>query len=217
MLSVSLESRRVELPDGRSCHALEWNGETVLVDDSATIGLDIYMLSRDDSVDGVERFARIVTMMFVDPDFAYMACDYSMEAFGELVGHVCREVFGIETDPARIPGEPDLFDLEQDAAAIRTSLRMAYGIDWDEARDVVSWGEFVTLVSMLPIDTPLGTRMYYRNPENRPKPGKHNREQVAEFDRLAKLLALEEKGSHDDAGDANRAMSDVALALCAIA
>lgn len=218
MTPLSLETRRMPLPDGRSASALDWNGETVLVDNSASNALALYMALRDGRPSEREQAIDVISMMFVDPDAAYLACDYSMHEFGRLVRHVARETFGIVMDPdAAAPSEPDLFDLEQDAPAIRTSLRMAYGIDWDEARDVISWGEFLALMASMPIETPMGARMYYRNPENRPKPGKHNREQVAEFDRLAKLLALEEKGSHDDAGDANRAMNDVALSLCAIA
>lgn len=218
MIPVSLDCRRVALPDGSSAHALDWNDETVLVDDSASNALGIYMAFRDGSAAEHEKATDIISMMFVDPDAAYLACDYSMEEFGRLIRHVSSEVFGIVADPgAAVPSGPDLFDLEQDAPAIRTSLRMAYGIDWDEVRDVISWGEFLALMASMPLETPMGARMHYRNPENRPKPGKHNKEQVREFDRLANLLALDEKGSHDDAEDANRAMNDVALSLCAIA
>lgn len=218
MLGVSLEERRVGLDDGRSARVLDWNGEAVLVDDSASNGLAIYLEFADDAPSEHDKAASIIETMFVDPDDAYMACDYSMAGFSELVRFVAREVFGIEADPsAPTSSEPDLFDLERDAAAIRTSLRMAYGIDWDEARDVISWGEFITLVASLPPDTPLGTRMYYRNPANRPKPGKHNGEQVSEFDRLASLFALDTQGSHDTVEDASNAMDDVALSLCALA
>ena len=67
-------------------------------------------------------------------------------------------------------------------------------------------------------ETPLGLRIYYRNSDNRPKKTKHNKEQVAEFDKLHRLFALDQKhpkqkSSHDSAKAANNAMNDFAMAL----
>lgn len=216
MIPTSLSTRRTVLPDGSSACAYPFKGEDVLVNDSASNALEIYLLYQDESVDEEEKALREIGMIFVNPDDAYLACDYSMATFGDLIHKVLLEVFGIETRET-VSNEPELFDVVEDAALIRTSLRMAYNIDWDEVRDFVSWVEFLTLIWSLPYETPLGARMYYRNPKNRPKPDKYNKEQVKEFDKYASLFALNKKqSSHDNAEDANSAMTDVALSLAAL-
>lgn len=218
MLSVSLENKRIKLEGGKSACSIDWNGESVLVDDSASNALDIYMLFQNEDAPEQDKSIKIIEKMFVDPDAAYLACDYSMAEFGKLINFVNINVFGIVSDPdAPAPDGPEVFDLEQDAAIIRTSLRIAYGADWENIRGAISWGEFMALIYSLPYETPLGMRMYYRNPANRPNPNKHNKEQVKEFDKYASLFALNRKtSSHDTVEDANSAMTDVALSLAAL-
>lgn len=215
MIPTSLSTRRTVLPDGSSACSYPFNGEDVLVNDSASNALEIYLLFQDKSVDEEEKALREIEKIFVNPDDAYLACDFSMATFGDLIHKVLLEVFGIETRET-VANEPELFDVVEDAAVIRTSFRMAYGIDWDSVRDTISWTEFLSLIYSLPHETPLGIRMYYRNPVNRPKPDKHNKEQVKDFDKYASLFALKKSSSHDTVEDANSAMTDIALSLAAL-
>lgn len=215
MRPIDLTSKRVTLADGSSVLPYQWNGEEVLVCDNALVATKIFLMFRDQDMEQGEKAARIISLMFADPDDAFMACDYSPEEFGKLVNSVIWDVYGIDNTGRRTQ-EP-MWDIEEDAAFIRASLRMAYDIDWDEQRERISWAELVYLIASLPYETPLGMRMYYRNKENRPKRTKHNKEQVAEFDRLHKLFALKKptqnRGSHDSAEVANSKMNDFAMAL----
>ena len=51
-----------------------------------------------------------------------------------------------------------VWDLEEDAARIRTSFRQAYGIEWDEVRGRISFAEFVALVK---VKNPYDRRVAY--------------------------------------------------------
>lgn len=213
MIAASLTTERAELPDGTTALPYEWEGESVLVRDSARNGVEIARLFMDPDMPAEEKAGRVVLAMFADPEDAYCAADYSNERFGELIRAVAWDVFGINAGGHH--DEPPLWDLGEDAAMIRASLRQAYGLDWDEARGQISWHEFLVLVGSLPIDTPLGRAMYYRNAKNRPEKTKYNRKQVEEFDRLHNLFKLNKtrKGSHDRVEAQQHAMDDMALAF----
>lgn len=214
MIATDLTANRIKLDNGSSAYPYKWKNEEILVRDNALIATKIFLLFRDQKMDQNEKAKKILSLMFVDPDDAFIACDLDSNAFAQLVNAVVWDVYGI--DNAGRKTQEALWDIEEDAPYIRTSLRMAYDIDWDEERNQLSWSEFVYLIASLPYETPLGTRIYYRNKENRPKKTKHNKEQVAEFDRLHKLFALKkptQKGSHDSAEVANNKMNDFAMAL----
>lgn len=213
MIAASLTSERVKLKDGTTALPFEWEGERVLVRDSARNGVEIARLFMDPAMPVEEKAGRVVFAMFADPEDAYCAADYSTERFGELISAVAWDVFGINAGGHE--DEPPVWDIEQDAAMIRASLRQAYGIDWDEERGRISWHEFLTLIGSLPIDTPLGRAMYYRNADNRPEKTKYNAKQVEEFDRLHSLFKLNrtQKGSQDRIETQQHAMDDMALAF----
>lgn len=213
MIAASLTSERVKLADGETALPYEWEGERVLVRDSARNGVEIARLFADQDMPVEEKAGRIVRLMFADPDDAYCAADYSTERFGELINSVAWDVFGINAG-GHEDGAP-VWDIEEDAARIRASLRQAYGIDWDEERGRISWHEFLVLIGSLTTDTPLGRAMYYRNAKNRPEKTKYNRKQVEEFDRLHNLFKLNKtrKGSHDRVEAQQHAMDDMALAF----
>lgn len=214
MIPVSLKTKRIELPDGSTAYPYRWNGETVAVSDNASNMLDVISLFGDPDMAEDDKAPQVIEKLFADPDDAFAACDYDPAEFGMLVEAVVWDVCGLNLGK-RASDEP-LWDIEQDASAIRASLRMAYGIGWDEVRDSIPWSEFVALVAGLPYETPLGYAMHYRDKRNRPKPDKYNKKQVAEFDRLHRLFAIKSdqktRSSHDSIETANRAMDDLALA-----
>lgn len=216
MIPLDLTTKRTLLEDGSSAFAYRWHGEDILVRDNANTALKIFLLFNDEEMDENDKAVQIIGLMFADPDDAFMCCDYDGEEFGKLINAVTWDIFGIDNSGSRT--SQALWDVCEDAAFIRTSLRMAYDIDWDEERDKIPWAEFVHLVAALPYETPLGLRIYYRNNDNRPKKTKHNKEQVVEFDKLHRLFALEQKhpkqkSSHDSAKAANNVMNDFAMAL----
>lgn len=215
MLPIDLTTERIELEDGSCAYPYLWNGEEILIRDDAKTVVKIYQLLNDNEVDENEKAVKVISLIFADPDDAFMCCDYEAQEFGKLINAITWDIFGIDTTGNRT--QEALWDLTEDAPFIRASFRMAYDIDWDKVRDSMPWTEFVYLIAALPYETPLGMRIYYRNKENRPKKTKHNKEQLAEFDRLHRLFALKQptkqKGSHDSADVANNAMNDFALAL----
>ena len=215
MDAASLTAPRVRLEGGGTALRMPWNGEDVLVRDDSLTALKVAALFADEGMPEDEKPALVIPLLFADPDAAFLACDYSVPEFGRLISAAVQQVYGIDNTggPQRAP----LWDPEEDAAAIRTSLRMAYGIDWDASAPSLPWAEFVALVWSLPRETPMGARIFYRNPDNRPKRMKRgaNKEEIAEFDRLHRALALKKKrkGSHDSAEASNAAMNDLALAV----
>lgn len=217
MIDAALTTERIILEDGRSAVYYPWRNEKVLITDNAMNAVTIYSLMSGEDA-GEKNAEHIIALIFADPSDAFCACDYDPAEFGQLVSSALWDVFGIDNVGGRT--EDPLWDPVEDAALVRTSLRAAYGIDWDRDRWAMSWTEFVTLVSALPIETPLGAAIYYRDKRNRPKPTKTNGEMVEEFDRRHRLLALKksnQEGSHDDAIASNAAMNDAALAINAIA
>ena len=213
MIPVSLTTERVLLPDGSTAYPYQWNGETVPVRDNAANVLEIIALYNDRETPEDEKGEQIVERLFADPNEAFLACDFDHADFGKLIEAVTWDICGL--DLGERESDVPIWDAEEDAAAIRTSLRMAYGIEWDAIRNAVPFSEFVALISGLPYETPLGCAMHYRNPKNRPEKDKYNKKQVAEFDRLHEIFKLNKKreGSHDRIEKSNGAMDDLALAL----
>ena len=213
MIPVSLSTRRIELPDGSTAYPYPWHGETVAVADNASNVLDIIALFGDEDMSEEVKAPKVIERLFPDPEDAFCVCDYDPAEFGRLIEAVMWDVCGLDLGE-RTTDEP-LWDIEDDAEAIRTSLRMAYGIWWDEVRDTIPWAEFTALVAGLPYETPLGYTMYYRDKRNRPKPDKYNKQAVSDFDRRHEALKLNKtrKGSHDRVEASSNAMDDLALAF----
>lgn len=211
MISASLTANRTTCrrADGLVVRALayEWRGRDVPIADSADNVLRIIEAVRGAASDD-DKVTRIASMLFPDAAAVEQVCAKDAQAFGALLKDTLRDVCGIELGG---DGSPRLWDAEEDAALIRVSLRAAYGVDWDAVREHIPFGEFCALVASLGTDTPLGFAMHYRNPENRPKPDKYNKDLVAEFDRLHAALALGPQGANVEGR--NAAMSDMARAL----
>jgi len=216
MITADLTATRVVLEDGSTAMAYPWRGGDVTVRDSAADGLRVILAFRDRTMDETAKALAIIPLIFLDPDAAWLACDYDPTAFGELIRGVCLDVYGLDVGGGHT--EEPFWDPEEDAALIRTSLRQAYGIDWDRDRDRMAWGEFCALVQTLPMETPLGAMIHYRNPATKPKATRHNAAMREEWDRLHRLCAL--KDVRDGAGGVEsqaRAMDDMAAALSAAA
>ena len=216
MIATDLTTRRVELPDGGRALPYEWEGETVLVRDDAETVLECISLLRDEDAPAEEKSRRFMGLFFADWRDAYAACDYDPARLGRLIEDAVWDVCGLDIAGGRQHDRP-LWDPVEDAAIIRTSLRQAYGIDWDEVRGEVSFAEFVALVGGVPRDTPLGMAIHYRNPKTRPKPAKRgaNRKEIEEWDRLHRALALRCRSSRGagEKGQSDGAMRDAFAAL----
>ena len=211
-MATSLTARRETLPDGQLALAYQWHGEEVLVRDDAMTVLRCIEALSDDGMPDEERGKRFVELLFADLAEAFVACDFDPRALARLASDAAWDVCGIDLTGTR-PCEEPVWDPEEDADRIRTSFRQAYGIDWDEEREHVTFAEFVALVGGCPRDTPLGRAIWYRSPATRPKRSKHNKQEVEEWDRLHRAYALRRRrrASGSDTGDA--AMRDTFAAL----
>ena len=216
MIATDLTTRRVDLPGGGRTLPYEWEGETVLVRDDAETVLRCVSLLREEGVAAEEKSRTFMSLFFADWREAYAACDYDPRELGRLIDAAVWDVCGLDLRGDRRHDEP-LWDPVEDAAIIRTSLRQAYGLDWDEVRGEVSFAEFVALVGGVPRDTPLGAAIHYRNPKTRPKPAKKgvNKKEIEEWDRLHGALALKGRSSRGDSekGQSDGAMRDAFAAL----
>lgn len=217
MIHTDLTIDRKILSDGSSAFPYLFHGQEILIRDDAKTAIKIFNLFQDKEADENIKAIEIIESIFVDAQEAYIACDFDNTLFGELINSVIWEIYGIDNQGGNKTTSEPLWDLDEDSALIRISLRMAYGVEWDEIREKIPWSEFIYMVSSLPHETPLGMRIYYRNINNKPKKTKYNKEQIDEFMRFHKLFALKPKqtGSHDSAEVANTTMNDFALALCA--
>lgn len=213
MIATDLTTRRVPLKGGGAALAYRWGGEEVLVRDDALTVLRCIRALTDAEATPEARADRFTSLIFADRMAALTACDYSAAEFERMCCEVAWDVCGLDLDGTRATEEP-VWDIDEDAAIIRTSLRQAYGIDWDEECASLSFAEFVALVGGCPYETPLGRAIYYRTPSTRPKANKHNRKEIQEWERLHKAYALHKGRSSRGAREgSDAAMRDAFAAL----
>jgi nicotinate-nucleotide adenylyltransferase len=203
----------VRLPDGTSATRYPWNGEEVLVRDDALTIIRVIEVLTDEGKSDDQRRDEFLALFFVDWADAWCACDYDAAEFVRMRDAAVWDMCGLDLTGDR-PHETPLWDLEEDAARIRTSFRQAYGIEWDEVRGRISFAEFVALVGGCPQDTPLGAAIHYRNPATKPKPTKYNRQEVEAWNAAHKAFELGKgRSSHGSKEGSDAAMRDVFAAL----
>ncbi len=191
---------------GRPWHVHTVCGRAVRVHDDLCTALAVRDMLGDDVLDGREKGALAIRMLAVDPDaFAEAFRGRLQEALDEVLG----SVFGIREGPAP-RGRP--FDWDHDRARIVATARGAYGLSWEGLRDL-PYTEACTLMALSPEDSPLGQAIHYRLAE-RPRPTRHNREQLEAFDRLRRFYALPEGGASDSV-EAKNAAATAAFARLA--
>ncbi len=213
MISTSLTSEHVELPDGRLAYPYPFRGEQVLIRDDAMSMITAVKALTDDDMTQEERQDQFVGSFFADPAGALTSCDYDPRTFAELVNQAVWDVCGVDLDGNHEHDEP-LWDMDEDADLIRVSFRTAYGIDWDRARNMVTFAEFCTMCACAPYETPLGRAIHFRDRRTRPKPTKHNKQEVAAWDKAHAACRLGKKRSRTGGmQQKNAAMNDVFSAL----
>ena len=172
MLPAALTAERVRLPDGTSATRYPWNGEEVLVRDDALTIIRVIEVLTDEGKSDDQRRDEFLALFFVDWADAWCACDYDAAEFVRMRDAAVWDMCGLDLTGDR-PHETPLWDLEEDAARIRTSFRQAYGIEWDEVRGRISFAEFVARRSARPSTT--ATRRPSRSQPNttgrRSRPG----------------------------------------------
>ena len=181
-------------------------------DDALTV-LRCIALLQDESATPEEKSGEFIPLFFADPGDAFTACDYDPADLGRLIEAAVWDVCGLDLRGDK-PHEDPLWDPVEDAAYIRISFRAEYGIDWDSVRGEIGFAEFVALVGGCSMDTPLGRAIHYRNPKTKPKPTKHNKKEIEEWERLHRAFALKQGRSSRGANEGtDAAMRDAFAAL----
>jgi len=203
--ACDLTSRRVALDGGGSATPYPWNGEEVLVRDDALTVLRCIALLQDERAAPEEKSGEFIPL--------FTACDYDPADLGRLIEAAVWDVCGLDLRGDK-PHEDPLWDPVEDAAYIRISFRAEYGIDWDAVRGEIGFAEFVALVGGCSMDTPLGRAIHYRNPKTKPKPTRHNKKEIEEWERLHRAFALKQGRSSRGANEGtDAAMRDAFAAL----
>ena len=167
----------------------------------------------DDGIDELGLTRQFLDIAACPACHSAFAVDYDAAEFVRMRDAAVWDMCGLDLSGDR-PHETPLWDLEEDAARIRTSFRQAYGIEWDEVRGRISFAEFVALVGGCPQDTPLGAAIHYRNPATKPKPTKYNRQEVEAWNAAHKAFELGKgRSSHGSEEGSDAAMRDVFAAL----
>lgn len=125
----------------------------VEVNDSAKAFLLLLDMFADDRIADGERMA--VAEAILQPSGR---CD---------LGDVLWDAFGIDVTGSR-PSGPTVFDWREDAGRIRSSLRMVYGIDWDEIGGKTAFSDVCDLLAGITeadAASPFREAVYYRTAE----------------------------------------------------
>lgn len=147
--------------DGRLCHRYRLACGEVLVRDSCRNFLLVREMLADPLLSPDEKAGTLWRMVIAEPS--------SVPAGSEdaALAGALWEAFGIDTagEHAAETGGRRSFDWDVDAARIRASLLMAYGLDWDDASRRLSYAEVCDLLAMLcetEDETPFSRAVRYR-------------------------------------------------------
>lgn len=187
MKSPNLTSRPRRVR-GKLTHDYEVDGKLYTVFDSARNALLVIELFADDSFTPEEKAALLIRMVFADesqvPDTA--------QGFAKVLAEIAWDAYGLDITDTHEHGTR-AFDWQQDAGRIRSSLFMAYGLDWDEICDSRSYAEVCDLLAMLmesESKTPFQEAVYYRLAKP-PKASSSSAEYVSEFKKRQRHFRLE--------------------------
>lgn len=176
----SLTRKKTRTKAGRGVGSYTWRGHEVRMVDDALNALEIYNLF--DGANGVDKMPELLGLLFPDelyPELIGKLQDVEAEALEDLIATLLWDAFGMDaTGEHSASWEAPAFDFDEDAGRIRSSLLIAYGMDWDEAATKFSYAEFCDLLGGLVeagIETPFREAIIYRTGKP-PKDTKENKE-----------------------------------------
>lgn len=151
----------------RECvHVVRYKGMPIYVKDSAYNVLKVFKAMSDSRLPNAAKLEVITKILFDNPD------DVLKALYPEKVlNHVLWEVCGIDLMGDHRSEEP-VFDWDIDAGRIRSSLRMAYGINLDREIEKMSFHELTDYMTCLlesSTETPFQQAIYYRMAKPDPK------------------------------------------------
>lgn len=187
--SLTAKTKRIQ---GQCAIAYAWRGKTIDIFNSALTAMLVIELFADEELDGAEKSALLVRMIFPHPEQAIEACDGDIT---ELLCDALWDEFGLDITADKIHAseyQPPVFDFDQDAARIKASLLQCYGINWDDAAQTTSYVDLCALLGSLTESgeaTPFKQAIYFRTAKP-PKATKYNRQEREAFNDAQKHYAL---------------------------
>ena len=136
---------------GRHCSRFEgaW------VRDDALAAFRAMALMRDPEATPEDRAAVLPMVMLPDGGGLALCMRAAWELYGiDLTGEHAGEC-----------GGQDALDWERDEGIVKASLMAAYGLHWSDAVTCMPYRDLLSMVMLLPRDTPMGQAVYYRTAE----------------------------------------------------
>ena len=151
-------------PLGRSrlVSTYEWRGHHIDVCDSALNVLKIIELFNGETEDANTQ---LFNLIFFNPMSVIVEVDTDIQ---ELVQDLMWDVCGLDVteNGEHTEGSSERwFDWLEDADRIRNSFRIAYGLDWNEKADSMTFSEVLSLLQHLTeygVETPFQQAVHYR-------------------------------------------------------
>lgn len=196
---MSVLTRAATYIDGRLCHEYTHDGQPVMVCDSARNMLLVIELFSDETLTPESKANLLMVMLFPDPNEV-------IGRFSDIAGlliDVVWQACGLNISNEDM-SEKKVFDWDEDAARIKASLSMAYGINWDEECDKRSYMDICDLLSVLlesQQSTPFSEAVHYRTAEP-PEGNKYNQKERERFFKLRKYFALKSVDEYQPDADA---------------
>lgn len=198
-------TRKHERIDGAIYGEYAFSGETIRVFDSAGTALRVFDLFADKDMDGEDKVAELIGLIFPDWEDVLAA---HMHDLDELLISVCWDAYGIDISLDKRykieSGEP-AFDWNEDAGRIKASLLAYYGREWVDIANDCTYAQVCDLLKGMiegGAETPFGRAIYYRTAKP-PERTKHNKKEVENFRKLREYFALGKKaGTIEDRAEA---------------
>lgn len=169
--------RRSSKADGRVITAYLWRGETIQVNDSARTAIIVRAALEDEGMTTEGKAMAIFGALFPCEAILW---GRTSEEVGDLLSDTLWDAFGMDVTEGHVHTsdyEDPVFDFEQDAARIKASLLLAYGIDWESAAETLPYADFMgLLLSLLETEqtTPFERAIYFRTASPQKKNPKYS-------------------------------------------
>lgn len=194
--------------NGKLAHAYDTPAGTFTVHDSARNALLLFELFDDKAFSMEDKLEIAIRMVFAKPEeIQHLDPKALLNALNCVLSGFCGlELLTTHKESYEAP----VFDWTQDAARIKASLLMAYGLDWEECSKRYTYAEVCDLLGMLLETgdmTPFSEAVYYRTAKP-PKRSEHNGEYVSSWLKRRSYFSMDRK-TEETENAVDRQLSDM--------
>ena len=193
--------------NGKLAHDYDTEQGRFRIHDSARNALLVIELFDDQAFPMAEKLELAAQMVFAKPEqLEQLTPESLLSALDCVLWDFCG-IDLLSTRPST--DEAAAWDWEQDAARIKASLLMAYGLDWDECSRKLTFPELCDLLGMLletDEKTPFSEAVYYRTAKP-PKRDRFNGDYVDGWLKRRRYYNLKREPSVEDESRVKNQMS----------